>query len=236
MKHLILIGTSHIVAQSIREVAEAIDANSPAVVCLEIDAKRIRGLFEKTSAKRASWKRIGIKGYLFALIGAWAERKLGDLVGVSPGEEMRTAIMHARKKGIPIALIDQDIEITLKRLSETLSWIEKWRFVLDILKALGRAVIRKPEFEFDIRKVPEEQLIKKLMAKVKDRYPNVYKVLIEERNRHMASELEKILAQHPDKKVVAVVGAGHKEGISLLLKSHRPGESDISYSVSIEAQ
>ena len=53
MKHLILIGTSHIAAQSIREVAEAIDANSPAVVCLEIDAKRIRGLFEKTKAKRA---------------------------------------------------------------------------------------------------------------------------------------------------------------------------------------
>ena len=79
-------------------------------------------------------------------------------------------IEFAKEKGIPIALIDQDIEITLKRLSKYLSWREKFNFFADILKAV---FLRKKEFDFDLNKVPENELIKKLLGNVKSRYPNV---------------------------------------------------------------
>ena len=210
------IGTSHIAKQSIQEVTQAIEIQNPRMICLEIDAKRLPGLFSKGNAKQ-SWRRIGTKGYIFALIASWAEKKLGDMVGTSPGEEMKTAITIAKEKSIPIALIDQDIEITLKRLSKTLSWKEKGRFIWDILKAV---TTRKPDIEFDLRTVPEKRIIQVLISKVRERYPNVFRVLIEERNIYMAARIKEIISQHPNEKILVIVGAGHEEGITKLLSDY----------------
>ena len=52
----------------------------------------------------------------------------------------------------------------------------------------------------------------------KKRYPNLYKVLIEERNEIMANNLSKIMELEPDKKIVAIVGAGHEEEMIKLIK------------------
>ena len=66
------------------------------------------------------------------------------------------------------------------------------------------------------------------MEKVRKRYPNVYKVLIEERNHVMAKNLKKIIENNKDKKILAIVGAGHEEEILKLIK-----DFDISYSFNI---
>ena len=41
--------------------------------------------------------RIGIKGYLFAKIGQLVQQKLGARVGVTPGEDMKTSLILAKK-------------------------------------------------------------------------------------------------------------------------------------------
>ena len=131
----------------------------------------------------------------------------------------------AKKNGIKIALIDQDIETTLKRFSQSLTWKEKWNFIVDIVKAI---FVRKKVIEFDLTKVPSKNVVKKLVGQVKKRYPNIYKVLIVERNEVMAENLRKIMEMHPDKKVLAIIGAGHEDDILELIK--RPS---ISYSFKI---
>ncbi|NTV24020.1 MAG: hypothetical protein HGA85_06660, partial [Nanoarchaeota archaeon] len=45
------------------------------------------------------------------------------------------------------------------------------------------------------------------------RYPGLYKVLIEDRNRHIAKGLVTLSRDNPNLKILAVVGAGHIEGI-----------------------
>ena len=97
---------------------------------MELDKKRLSALTSKGSRKieLRSIRHIGLKGFLFSLFGAWAERKLGKLVGVAPGSEMRQAIKIANKEKIELALIDQDIEITLQRLSKAITWKEKVNF------------------------------------------------------------------------------------------------------------
>jgi len=170
-------------------------------------------------------RKIGIKGFLFSLIGAWAEKKLGELVGVSPGSEMISAIKLAKKKKIGIALIDQDIEVTLKRFSETLTWKEKWNFIVDIIKAV---VFKKKEIEFDLTKVPSKKIIKKMINKVKERYPNIYKVLIEERNYVMGNNLRELIGRNKDKKILAIVGAGHEDDLVGIIR-----KPSITYSFSI---
>ncbi|MBN4049096.1 TraB/GumN family protein, partial [archaeon AH-315-M20] len=191
-KNLTIIGTSHIAKQSLEEVERAIEGGKPDIVAVELDKKRLYSLFKKNQGKMRIYDitRVGIKGFVFALIGAWAEKKLGKLVGVSPGSEIKTAIKLAKKHNMKIALIDQDIEITLRRFSKSLTWREKWNFVVDIVKAV---FMKQKQIEFDLTTVPSKKIIRKLVGKVKKRYPNIYKVLIEERNKVMARNLEKLM-------------------------------------------
>ena len=56
-----------------------------------------------------------------------------------------------------------------------------------------------------------------MMGQMKERYPNVYKTLVEDRNVFMFKRIVKLLRKFPDKKLLVVVGAGHKEGIEEML-------------------
>lgn len=227
-KNLIIIGTSHIAKQSLEEVKNIIEKEKPDIIALELDKKRMYALMSRKKPKISIYniRRVGFKGFLFSLIGAWAEKKLGEIVGTKPGDEMKLAIRLAKKHKIKLALIDQDIEITLRKFSKSLSWKEKWNFFVDLFKAF---ILRKKEIEFDLSTVPDENIIEKLINKVKKRYPNVYKVLVEERNIIIADNLNKIIEKNKDKKIVAIVGAGHEKDIIELIK-----KPQLSYSFSIK--
>ncbi len=217
-KNLIIIGTSHIARQSLKEVGHAIEEEKPDIVALELDIKRAYALMHKVKHK-LTWqdiRRIGFKGYLFGVIGAWVEEKLGAKVGVKPGSEMKIAISIARKKNIQLAFIDQDIEVTLKKLSKAFTWKEKWSLIKDIFQAV---FFRKKQLYFDLRKVPTQGIIKKLMVKVKKQYPNLYRVLVVERNQIMAARLATIMKSYPNKKIIAVIGAGHETEMLDLIKA-----------------
>ena len=216
MKNLVIVGTSHIAKQSVEDVTAAINSHMPAIVALELDHGRLENLLHP-ARQRMSFRdvfKVGVKGWLFAQLGAWAERALGKHVGASPGQEMLAAVKLARKQRIPIALIDQNIVTTLKRFSRKITWTEKARFVFDILKA---ALFRR-RFEFDLRTVPSKKLVEKLTEQLRLRYPNIYRVLVAERNQVMALNLARIMQHHPDKKIVAVVGAGHEEELINLVE------------------
>jgi len=223
-KNLTIIGTSHIAKQSIEEVKSAFKEIKPGIVALELDEKRFAALRYKKKRKAGlrDILRIGLKGYLFSLIGGFVSRKLGKLVGVVPGSEMITAINLAKKNKTRVALIDQDIEITLKRFSRYFSWKEKFNFIADFFKGI---FVR--EISFDLRKVPSEKVIERLIGKVKQRYPNVYKVLVYERNIIMARNLSKLMKEIPDKEILVIIGAGHEKDVLDLIK-----KPDISYSFS----
>ena len=223
-KNLTIVGTSHIAKQSMREVEEAVSNNKPDIVAIELDRRRFVALMHKKKGKEdrirlRDIRRIGVKGYLFSLIGGYIQKKLGKIVGVVPGSDMKKAIKLAKKNKLQIALIDQDIEVTLKKFSKTFTWREKWHIVADIFKGI---FFRKNVVQFDLSKVPDEQVIKKMMKEVKIRYPNLYRVLVTERNKIMAGNIFKIMREHPDKKILAVVGAGHAEDMMRIIEGkHR---------------
>ena len=207
-KNLIIIGTSHISIESVKEVEDVISEKKPEIVALELDRPRFRALIY--GGKKAGLKdifSIGIKGYIFSLIGAYAEKKLGSIVDVSPGSEMKRAAEVAKENGCRIALIDQSINVTLKRFSKEITWKEKFRFLFDLIKG----IFKKEKISFDLNKVPSNEIIKKMLDHVKKRYPNVYKVLVYERNLVMAKHLYSLMGNYNT--IVAVVGAGHGDDI-----------------------
>jgi len=221
---IVLVGTSHIAEESIKNVAAVIEQFKPCIVGVELDKPRFYSLVhEKEQTSSFSWQNIkafGVKGYIFAVVASAISKKLAKIVGTKPGDDMLSAIKTAKKHELTIALLDQPINITLKRFSQTLSWKEKLNFFVDIVRGI---VFPKREAEryglkkFDLKKVPPEQVIVKMLEFVKFRYPNIYRVLIEERNIYMARKIKQFQQKYPNTVIVAAIGAGHIEGLSILL-------------------
>ena len=132
-KNLVLVGTSHIARESVNEVEEVIRNESPDVVALELDKQRMYGLLNKNKSRPSirNIRRIGVKGFLFSLVGAWIERKLGEKVGVSPGSEMLAAYKLAKEKKMAAYVLEGKEEWisvnTSKDITEAETTMKKWK-------------------------------------------------------------------------------------------------------------
>ena len=198
-----IVGTSHIAAQSIREIKSAFHSFKPEIVAVELDLQRASVLLsgEKKKLSLAAIGALGVKGYLFARIGQYVQQKLGKSVGIIPGSDMKTALELAKEQKLQIALIDQPLPLTLHNFSKNLTWREKGRFVVDILKGLlfPQRQLRELGLDsLDLRKVPEKELVLKMMKTLRGRYPNVYKTLVEDRNKYMVKKIVQLLRSHPE--------------------------------------
>ncbi len=219
-KNLTIIGTSHIAIESVKNVQKQIEKIEPATVAIELDKERFITLLHKDKKPKFSWamvRQFGFSGFIFTLIGAWVEKKLGKLVGVSPGTEMMVAVKAAAKVNANVALVDRDLRVTVRHLFKYLTWKEKFRFLWDIFAGL---VLRKKVIKIDLRKVPSSQLISRMIEEVRERYPSFYKALVKERDEYMAKNLYSLMNKEKDKEIVAVVGAGHEKNIISLLKKY----------------
>ncbi len=221
MDNIKLIGTSHVASESVREIEKAFEEWEPEIVAVELDINRLRALFEKKQHSASlRMLKVGLSGFIFALVGSYVQKKIGSRVGMDPGAEMRRAVELAGNNKTQIALIDQPVERTLYRFSQVLTWKEKWRIFTDIIRGLlfSKREMKKLGLEkVDFSKVPGDELVKKLLKMVKDRYPNIYQVLVKERNEVMVRSIKSIRKKEPEKKILVVVGAGHIEGMIELL-------------------
>jgi pheromone shutdown-related protein TraB len=217
-----IIGTSHVAKQSIEEIKETVEEFQPEIVAVELDLQRALALLQEQKSKvpLLELRNIGLQGYLFAKLGQYFQQKIGQNIGVSPGSEMKTALKLAQEKSLTVAFIDQPIKKTLRNFSKEFSWKEKFRFLADIFKGIffRKQQIKELGIEnWDLSKVPEEQLVEKLIEQMRKKYPGLYKALVDDRNKYMASQLIKIYLQNPEKKILAIMGAGHKKEVERIL-------------------
>ncbi len=237
--NIILLGTSHVARQSAKEIEEAIENYSPQVIAIELDMERLRNLMSKNQKEKSSFKRmnairkdIGLSGYIFAQIAAFVQSKIGKSLGIEPGVDMKTAYVKARDKKIPTALIDQDIRITLRKFSKL-----GFRRKISMFSSLFFKSFKKEYRErlsFDVKAgVPDEKVIIEMLSIVKKEVPDLYRILIHERNVFMAEKLLKLRENH-EGNILAVVGAGHLAGMVEYLEKNYKVPDKISYSFSVE--
>ncbi|HPU37635.1 MAG TPA: TraB/GumN family protein [Methanothermobacter sp.] len=218
MEHLKIIGTAHVSKKSIEEVKEIIRTEKPDVVAVELDIGRYQKLMKQKLGlqedEQFSIKDI-LKGEnigLFLVTGllTYLQNRIGDDLGVKPGSEMLAAIEAAEEIGARIALIDRDINITMQRIMDSMSLVEKLKFSFNILASF----FKKDEID-DIENLKSEDTLQEVMEYFKDISPKAYHVLVDERDAYMAKRLLEI----PEDNVIAVVGAGHKKGIKHYLEN-----------------
>jgi pheromone shutdown protein TraB len=67
--------------------------------------------------------------------------------------------------------------------------------------------------EAEIEKLKQGDMLQSTFSEFARQSPELYEALIDERDRYMAARLRETAAQGGVRKVLAVVGAGHLEGI-----------------------
>ena len=211
---IIIVGTAHVSEKSIAEVNEVIEREKPDIVAVELDSARFKAIKGEEQVKEINVKDLLSEGkfYYFMLhwLLAYVQKKIGADTGVKPGAEMMAAIEQAEKSGAKIALIDRDIQLTLSRFWNKMSFFEK----LKLFGSLIGASFGFGSQEIDMETVTNEDVVTQLVDELRKLAPSAATVLIDERDAFMAKNLIDLSNQG---KVVAVVGAGHREGIQKYL-------------------
>ncbi len=209
-REIFLVGTAHVSQRSVELVRSVIERERPDVVCIELDAGRYEALSqEKRFAEqdlREVMRKKQLATLMLNLILASYQRRLGLKLGVAPGSELLEAAKVAHELGIPIALCDREVRITLRRAWKSISWWQRVRLVTE----LAASVTESPDVsEEDLARLRDQDVVTEVMNELGRLMPDLKRVLIDERDAYLA---HKIL-EADGRRVVAVVGAGHVEGM-----------------------
>ena len=221
-RSILLAGTAHISPESIEEVRGLVETERPGRVCIELDDGRWRSMSEERGWESLDIGKVLKEGRGFLLIANLAlagfQRRMGSEVGVKPGEEMLAAAHAAEAAGIPYSFCDREVQVTLKR-----AWAKSGLWNRSkLLAALVESAFSKEKLsEEEIEKLKERNELEEMMGELADFLPSVKEVLIDERDRFLAS---RIFSTSEDV-VLAVVGAGHLNGIEDWLHKFDSGEA-----------
>lgn len=207
---ILLIGTAHVSQHSVDLVEEVIRAERPDSVCIELDDRRYQALKDEKKWQKLDLKSVirnkQLSTLMVSLMMASYQKKLGENLGVSPGAELLAAAKTAESLDIPVYLCDRDIRITLRRAWKSTSLLKKCYLLSSLLAGMFETE------EIDKEKLEElkkQDVLTELMSEMGESLPNMKKVLIDERDIFLSEKIKTA----PGEKIVAVVGAGHVEGI-----------------------
>ena len=204
-----LVGTAHISSASVDLVRSQIEEWSPDLVAVELCESRKASLLEPDALDNADLLKIlnDGKSHMILLQSALAaeQRRMGISSGEKPGAELLAAIEAAEDAEIPVELIDRDVLITLRRAWAKMGFLEKFR-VLDALlwqeDDEGGATVEEL--------LEDSDMLSKLMEEAREVAPAAGSVLIDERDAFLAGRIQQIRGRG---KILAIVGAGHLDGI-----------------------
>jgi pheromone shutdown-related protein TraB len=215
--NLTLVGTAHISKESAEEVERTILEERPDVVAVELDAARLDALtnpdrWQSTPVQKLL-KSDKLWFFLAQSLLASHQRRLGEELGVQPGQEMLTAVNTAKDLGKELLLADRDISVTMQRAYRKMRFGEKLRLMWELFKSMMPAEEQEP---LSLEKLMEEDTITKMMDDLGEVAPSIKTVVIDERDTYLATKIR--APAEAGKKVVAIVGAGHLKGIQKRLQ------------------
>ncbi|MCX7023224.1 MAG: TraB/GumN family protein [Spirochaetes bacterium] len=219
---VLVVGTAHISRESVEEVTSIIETEKPGRVCVEIDEARFRSMTGGSDWESLDVARIIKEGKGFFLLANLAlasfQRRLGAGVDVKPGEDMIAAVRAAEGLGIPYSFCDRDVQITLRR-----AWTRcgVWSKAKLLASLVSGAVTNEKLSAEEIERLKQGSELDDMMRELSDYLPKVKEVLIDERDRYLAARIW----ESREPMVVAVVGAGHVEGIAAWLARFESGEA-----------
>lgn len=212
-----LLGTAHVSLASVEAVRDAVASGAFDAVAVELDPQRLQALTDPDALARLDLVQVIRTGKtaLFAANLALAayQRRLAEQLGIEPGAELKRAVLEARQRDLPVHLIDRDVGLTFKRASSRLGWWSRAKLGGGLLAAL---FVDEEVGADEIEKLKQGDMLESSFSEFASDSPELYESVIAERDRYMAARLRET---HGDaREVLAVVGAGHLQGLARHLK------------------
>lgn len=219
----------HFSAAHRRRTRETIREERPDVVAVELDERRFDRLDRNETLSPAD-----VAGELPPVTAAmyttfqWLQRTVVRLYGLDPTRtEMETAIETAAELDTEIALIDDPVTETFAALSNRIG-------LETVPKVAMRAQSMGPEYyatQLELLTQPVSEIdhgddVQPAIDQMRRLFPELTEVLIDRRDRVMAERLHRLRREGED--VVAVVGAGHHNGIRAHLERLEADDADTS--------
>ena len=212
--NLRLLGTAHVATASVEAVKQNIEEWKPDIVAVELCKSRHDALTQDKRLDREGLLKVIKEGkapmVLLQSLLAAEQRKLGLDEGQQPGAELLAAVEAAEEYELRVELVDRDIQTTLRRAWKNMSLKEK----TGLMWALLAEDESNEELELE-QMLADKDLLTSLMEELREVSPGAGSVLIDERDEFIARKISGIRSQG---KVLAVLGAGHLDGVSKLLE------------------
>ncbi len=217
-RRLVLVGTAHVSRESTELVRHVIETEAPDVVCVELDAQRYRALthgpdWESLDLRQLIRTRQLPTFVLHLLLGSY-QKRLGMDLGVTPGAELLEAARVAEERGLPVELADRSVRVTLLRAWRSLGF---WRRNKLVAAILASVFTDEKLSEDDLRELRRQDVLSELIRELAREMPELKGALIDERDAYLAEKIRRA----PGRTVVAVVGAGHLDGVARLLEERQ---------------
>ncbi len=214
-----LLGTAHVSRASADKVRELLHTGAYDAVAVELCPSRYNAIIDPDALARMDLFKVlkEGKGTMVAAslaLGAYQQR-LAEQFGIEPGAEQREAVNYARDNHSPVLLIDREIGITLKRVASNVAWWQR----LNLFSGLVASLLSKEDVdEEEVERLKEGDILETTFAEFAEDRQDLYLPLIDERDRYMAARLLEDMQQDGHKNILAVIGAGHMQGIKRYLE------------------
>lgn len=224
-----LLGTAHVATASVEAVKQQIETYQPKIVGVELCKTRHDALVEGRRLDKEGLRRVIKEGkapmvLMQAMLSA-EQRRLGLNEGQEPGAELLAAVETAKAAGIEVALVDRDIQVTMRRAWKKMKWRERFRLLFSLF---GDDEELEEDFDLD-ELLTDSDLLSTMMEDLKEFSQGAGEALIDERDRYIA---EKIMQSKTEEKMLVVVGAGHLKGIERALNPYSPLSTEEFESIS----
>ena len=215
-----LLGTAHVSKASVDAVHAAIGSGAYDTIAVELDAPRLASLTDPDALAKLDLVKVlreGKVAMFAANLGLAAyQRRLAEQFGIEPGAELKATAQLARERGLPLHLIDREVGLTFKRASSRLGWWDRAKLGGGILASL---FADEQVEEHEIEKLKQGDMLEASFGEFAADSPALYDTVIAERDRYMAARLrESATADSGAREVLAVIGAGHLQGMAKHLR------------------
>ena len=225
--NITLLGTAHVSKASADKVQELIATEKYDAVAVELCPSRHKVIVNPDSMAKMDLFQVIKNGQasMFAAslaLGAFQQR-MAEQFDIDPGAEMRVAIKDAQAAQLPVLLIDREIGTTLKRIYRNVPWWKRF----SLFAGLIASVISKEKFSTaEIEKLKEGDVLESTFSQFAENEKDLFRPLISERDEYMSARLIKECKENNYQHILAVIGAGHLNGMAQQLETQDIGDPD----------
>jgi len=209
-KEIYLVKTAHVSKNSVEDVKKCVADVNPDCIAIELDEDRYNKLMNP-----GNWENTDIVsiikedkvGFLLVnIILSSFQRRMAINMDSSSGAEMLEGAKIAKEKNLEIVLADRSIKTTFSRIWRKLGIGEKGKLLATIISSL----FDKEELsEEDLQNLKESDALEAALKDVAKEFPVMKNILVDERDKYLAEKIRSAKG----KKIVAIVGAAHANGI-----------------------